>query len=146
MSAGSTYGVYVQGGFLPDATVYPAWANVTGNNTIASNTYGVWVDAATADLAKFRVFWNDVRLNGQGAHVTGDPPGADFFHAECNWWNHDTGPLDNSTNLPDYNPLGQGQYVSDYFFYREEPPTPAPRKGWLSNSSSALGTICLGAP
>jgi len=126
------------------------WANVHDNNTFSGWTYGVWINAAVVDVASFRLFWNDVRLNGEGVKVTGDPPGTDFFHAECNWWNHDTGPFDPSgpapAGLPDWNPSGQGQYVSDYFFYREKPPTPAPRKGWLNNQSSALGTICLVAP
>ena len=38
--------------------------------------------------------------------------------ATDNWWGHSTGPRDNSTIAPDYNPGGLGDPVSDYVAYR----------------------------
>jgi len=151
--ANNSHGVHLQG-TVWNGTTYPAWANVTGNNTIGSfgaipgNAYGVWVDAATTNLTAFRLWWNDVRSNGEGVHVTGDPPGADFFHAECNWWNSAGGPYDPTPvafGPPDENQNPSGQPVSDYFWYRELPPI-SPRKTWLNNTIDAPGTICIVVP
>ena len=152
--AGNPTGIRVQGSTMPTAGVYPAWANVSENNTVANNTYGVWIDGPTVDpnQGKFRLWWNDIRDNTQpqgGVYVDGDPTlqwGADrYFNATCNWWKHDSGPFDPSgpppIGLPDWNPTGQGQPVSDYFYYRERPPIPSPRLKWLDGP--ALSGACL---
>jgi len=38
--------------------------------------------------------------------------------ATGNWWGHESGPKDESAGLPDFNPCGQGDKVSDYVSYR----------------------------
>ena len=140
----ATYGVYLQGNQV-GGTTYTVYADLSDNNTVASNSqYGIYVDAATVDLVKLRVWWNDVRENtAAGLYVTGDPPGPDYFHAECNWWDDASGPYDPPPDNPDSNP-GTGQPVSDYFWYRDPPPPPARELGWLNNPSSAPGTSCTG--
>ena len=136
--ANVTWGLYL------DETFGAVWADVHDNNTFSGWTYGVWIDAAVVDVPNFNLFWNDVRSNGEGVHVTGDPPGADFFHAECNWWNPALGPHDLSPGVPDQNDNPPGQPVSDWFWYRDPPPPPARTRGWLNGASSSLGTTCTG--
>lgn len=125
--ANNSHGVHLQGS-VAGSNTYTVWADAHDNNTIGSfggvpgNAYGVWVDAATTNLTKFRTWWNDVRGNTEGVYVTGDPPGPDFFHAECNWWNHSDGPDDPLPGNPDTNPNPNpaAQDVSDWFHYRDE--------------------------
>src|SRR3990172_4781627 len=113
------YGVHLQGAVYGGNT-QAVYADVHDNNTIANNSYGVWIDAGTTNLTAFRLWWNDVRGNaGEGVHVEGDPFGTwgDYFHAECNWWNDASGPNDPPPDNPDSNPA-TGQPLSHYFFYR----------------------------
>jgi len=139
---GGTTGIVLRGA-AGNGSVFPADLVLRDNNTVANFTqYGVWVHNETVGVGNLTVWWNDVRSvvpGALGVYVTGDPPGPDYFHAECNWWGHLSGPFDNSTELPDYNPLGQGQPVSDYFYYKD------PIDGdpyWLDQPAS-LETECL---
>jgi len=155
--ANNSHGVHLQG-VVAGSTTYSVWADVHDNNTIGSfggvlgNAYGVWIDAGTVDLTKFRTWWNDVRSNGQGVHVAGPDPGpGNYFAAYCNWWSHDTGPFDPSgpapAGLPDWNPTGQGQPVSDYFHYRDEVPPPPPQtQRWWLDAPADQETECTPAP
>jgi len=139
------YGVHLQGAVYGGNT-YAVYADVHDNNTIANNSYGVWIDAGTTNLTAFRLWWNDVRQNTEGVHVTGDPPGTEYFHAECNWWDDDLGPHDLSFGLPDQNDNPAGQPVSDYFWYRElnPPPPPYVPKGWLNRTAGDPLVACNG--
>jgi len=149
-NSGNTFGIYLQGGYLPNGTLYPVWANVTGNNTIADNTqYGVYVDGPTVDptAGHFWMWWNDVRGNGnQGVHVAGDTSGWGsnvYFGAYCNWWNDANGPFDNTTadiGPPDYNPSPAGQPVSDYFWYRD----PSDNDPYWLQAPASGATSCRG--
>jgi len=150
--SGVSYGVHLQG-VVYGGNTYAVWANVSENNTIANATYGVWIHNDTVDLGpgKFRLWWNDVRQNTEGVHVTGDPPGPDYFHAECNWWNSAGGPYDPippPAGEPDWNdnPDPNAQPVSDYFYYRElnPPPPPYVPKGWLNRTASDPLAACNG--
>jgi len=77
-------------------------------------------------VGNLTVWWNDVRSvvpGALGVYVTGDPPGPDYFHAECNWWDDASGPFDPTdpgSGPPDWNPFGLGQPVSDYFHYKAD--------------------------
>lgn len=152
---GNAYGVYLKGGYLPNGTLYPVWANITGNNTISENGYGVWIDGPTVDPTAnhFWLWWNDIRGNTQaqgGVYVNGDPQGHwgnnVFFHAYCNWWNSTGGPYDPPPDTPDTNenPDLNAQFVSDYFWYREKPPTLPPPLGWLNRTAGDPLTACSG--
>lgn len=145
-------GVYLRGKVVGGALI-SAWANVTGNNTISGNAYGVWIDGPTVDptAGRFWMWWNDVRGNANGGvYVNGDPQGQwgsqVFFHAYCNWWDDANGPNDPLPGNPDTNPNPPGQYVSDYFWYRElnPPPPPYVPKGWLNRTSSDTLAACNG--
>ncbi|HKZ47803.1 MAG TPA: right-handed parallel beta-helix repeat-containing protein [Thermoplasmata archaeon] len=121
----NVHGIHLEGNAVGHTT-YTVYANLSDNNTVANNAqYGIYVDAATVDLVKLRVWWNDVRDNtAAGLYVTGDPPGPDYFHAECNWWNSAGGPYDPippPAGEPDWNdnPDPNAQPVSDYFWYRD---------------------------
>ena len=149
----NTVGVRLSGKVVLGGTaVVSPEANLTGNNTIANNTYGVWVHGPTVDPTPgaFWMWWNDVRGNAQqGFHVEGDPQprwesGA-FFHAYCNWWNDDSGPFDPTPDSPDSNP-GSGQPVSDWFWYRElnPPPPPYVPRGWLNRTATDPLAACNG--
>ena len=139
-----TRGVHLQG-VVFNGTTYPVHADLHDNNTIANNSYGVWIDAGTANLTAFRLWWNDVRGNAQqGVHVEGDPFGTwgDYFHAECNWWNDDLGPDDDTDPIsgpPDQNDNDPGQDVSDYFWYRDLDNDPY----WLQEPA-LTATTCQG--
>ncbi len=104
------YGIYVD-------TTYAPW--IRDNNTIHNNTQaGVYLSSSVGTFNR-QIWWNDIKDNGIGIEAE-DPGPGNYFHAECNWWDDATGPFDNSTGEPDYNPLGQGQEVSDYFHYRTD--------------------------
>ncbi len=153
---GNTFaGVYLRG-IVWNGTTYPVYANLTGNNTIASNGYGVWIDGPTVDPTAnhFWLWWNDVRGNSQprgGVYVNGNPQGhwgsQVFFRAYCNWWNDASGPNDPTDPIsgpPDQNQFGTGQPVSDFFWYRQKPPTPPPLLGWLNRTSGDPLAACTG--
>jgi len=91
---------------------------IRDNNTISGNHYGIWINKSAVVFAN-QTWWNDIEGNDVGIYAE-DPGTGYYFHAECNYWNNLSGPFDNSTGSPDYNPLGQGQYVSDFFHYRNE--------------------------
>ncbi len=140
--ANNSHGVHLQG----SSATYSVWADLHDNNTVGSfggvpgNAYGVWIDAGTVDLTKFRAWWNDVKDNAnQGIHVTGDPPGPEWFHAECNWWNDAQGPNDPLPGNPDTNPNPGGQPVSDYFHYKADG---LGGQYWWLNSGAAQDTSC----
>ena len=124
VTAGTT-GIVLRGA-AGNGTIFPPDLVLEDNNTVANFTqYGVWVDAATVDPASnLTMWWNDVRSTVAGAlgvRVEGDPfaQWGDYFHAECNWWNHASGPFDPPPDNPDSNP-GSGQPVSDWFWYRDK--------------------------
>lgn len=151
----NTYGIYIHGG---NASIHHfneihhnQWGiymntsygpRVWHNNTIHNNTQvGIWISVPTnVTIYERQVWWNDIIDNDVGMEIEDDPPGSDFYHCECNWWGHASGPYDNTTEEegpPDYNPLGQGQYVKDYFWYRN-----ATAGLWWLEGPGSETTVC----
>jgi hypothetical protein len=112
--AGNTeYGIYID-------TTYAPW--IKDNNTIHNNIVaGIYLSSSVGTFNR-QIWWNDIVDNGVG--IEAEYPGAgSYFHAECNWWDHELGPYDPTPeNLgpPDYNNNTAGQYVSDYFHYKTD--------------------------
>jgi parallel beta-helix repeat protein len=111
--------------------------NITDNNILSNNKYGIWLESSSdQNIVKN----NNILNNKEGIHLQSSSNATihynDIFNntdygvintnssiivnATYNWWGHPSGPHDPSDDRATggwYNPLGQGDNVSDYVKY-----------------------------
>jgi hypothetical protein len=169
---GNTNGIVVSNNeftnWLSGIYVNPSGNNalsVRGNN-FHGNSVGIGSDG----LNNVSVEYNDFTSNGEGwgysddgdvggsnleahgnnfvdnataiANHTWDDATKDLIDATGNWWGHPSGPFDDSTGPPQYNPTGQGDPVTDWVEYD---PFLTEESGGASGGGCFIATAAYGS-
>ena len=113
--------------------------NIASCALVGNSTGGLDVTSgATPQLSRSNVYQNgSFGVRNQSSSVT--------IFAGNNWWGAPSGPSDQSSGPPDYNPSGTGNVVSDYVTYRPwatsefalDAPSPGGRIPWASAAGGA---------
>lgn len=88
------------------------------NSTLTNNTTGVAIGYDDDDQSRVTGFSNKIYGNDEGVSTSGSTVVANFLN---NWWGAANGPLDNSDDRSTgglWNPLGEGDAVSDNVDYQ----------------------------